>query len=163
MIMKTLKVYLKFRKRNENGQLFGFVTKTANGSWRGCDETYAGGKRIVILAKELMPTTLEDVLYKARIIPMNNGKSGFIATDLSIVKFKASIETILKRNSFKLLVKFGNRVFKYDPYKGRRNERSAANIAELIRHRIDIEDPQKIADEFENEVYLVTQKYKMAV
>ena len=161
--MKILKVYLKFRKRKENGQLYGFIRRESNGNWKGCEESYQGGKRIVLLAKELIPIALEDVLYQARIIPMDNGKPGFIATNLKVVKFKAEIETILRPDGFKLLVKFGNRVFKYDPNGKRRNERSASAIAELIRHRLDIDNAQEVADRFENEVYLTTQKYKYKV
>ena len=160
--MKSLRIYLKFQKRKENGQLYGFVTQK-RGNWMGCYENYEGGKRIVIVAKELTPTTLENTLYQAKIIPMNNGKPGFIAVNLKIIKFKATVETILKKEGFAVLVKFGNRTIKYDPESKWKNERCHSDIANLLRHRVDIEDPERTAMDFETAVYYTSMKFKKAI
>ena len=155
--MKQLQVYLKFKKRADNGQLYGFVSKKDK-KWIGVTEDDKRKKRIVFLDEGLVPTTMENVLYKAQLIPMKSA-TGFVAIGLKPVQFDSKIVTDMQRDSFIIKIIFGNRVFTYNPFSKHEKERSIAAISNLLRHRIDLRDSQKVADDFERVANSTFQYY----
>lgn len=156
---KTIKVYIKFHKGLDNAKdrIYGFVTKS-NGSWRGCDKPEAK-KKIVFVAQHIAQDVIPNVLYSCSLVPMRE-KHGFIAQSASVVKFKAVVSTVCRKGIFLVNVKFGNKIFIYDPSskEGRRN--NIQTIAEKLRWRIDLENAPCVAEEFVNAAFMVKRLYE---
>lgn len=142
-----IKTNLKF-KRDEKGELYGFVTKTDNGSWRGCREDEVK-KKIVLTDKHLGQSMQENVLYQVVLIPMRSD-SGFIAIQAKLVQFTAKIETETRHGEYKVVVKFGNKVVTYNPQSTDNRRNNPQAIAKYLRERVDLKYSNAVAEEFIN-------------
>lgn len=140
---------IKFSYDSNTKTHLAFVTKLGAGKpWKGCRENAKTKKKIVIPSKEIASTVQDNTLYHAELIPMNNDQ-GFIATKLEIQKFPAVIETTVSPTRFKCELKFGNKTIIYDPQKGRQESRKLLpNVMELVRQRVDIENKDKVMEDF---------------
>lgn len=150
---------VKFKK-DENCQFYGFVTKNEFGSWRGCREESDVKKKIVFADTAACGGLMPNVLYRAILTPMGNGKNGFIAKQMEIVKFKAKIETELHNKTFKVVVRFGNKILTYNPASSWERNRNIQGIARHLKGRIDLEDSLRISEEFLDCACLVLGLYK---
>lgn len=155
---KTIKVYIKFQKGlgNAKDRIYGFVTKS-DGSWKGCYETEKK-KKIVFVAQHIAQGIIPNVLYSCSLIPMRE-KHGFIAQSASVVKFKATISTVCRKGIFMVNVKFGNKIFIYDPSSKERRRNNIQIIAEKLRWRIELENAPCVAEEFINAACMVKRLY----
>lgn len=155
---KTIKVYIKFQKGlgNAEDRIYGFVTKV-NGSWKGCYETEKK-KKIVFVAQHIAQDIVPNVLYSCSLIPMRE-KHGFIAQSASVVKFRAVISTVCRKGTFMVNVKFGNKIFIYDPSSKEHRRNNIQAIAEKLKWRIDLENALCVAEEFVNAAFVVKRLY----
>lgn len=164
MTQKTqkIKTNVKFQK-TDAGQFYGFVTKNQNGSWRGCRESDDCKRKIVLVDPLASQDMSENTLYKVVLIPMRDGKNGFIATKAEAVKFEGKIEVELDDNTFRVSVKFGHKTLVYDPTSSSPKNRNIQAIAELIKSRQDLKDNFKVAEEFLDSACLVNSLYKRTI
>lgn len=147
VVINTL---IKFSYDSNTKTHLAFVTKTGAGKpWKGCRENTKTKKKIVIPSKEIASTVQDNVLYNAELIPMNNDQ-GFIAVKLDIQKFPATIETTISPTRFKCELNFGNKTIVYDPQKGRQeNRKLLPKVMELVSQRVDIQNKDKVVEDFE--------------
>lgn len=155
---KTIKVYIKFQKGlgNAKDRIYALVTKS-KGSWKGCYESEQK-KKIVFAAQQIEQDIVPGVLYCCSLIPMRE-KHGFIAKSASIVKFKAVVSTVCRKGTFMVNVKFGNKVFIYDPSSKEHRRNNIQAIAEKLRWRIDLENAPCVAEEFISAACVVKRLY----
>ena len=152
-----IKTNLKFKKA-ENGQFYGFVTRIGM-SLRGCFEEDKCKKSIVFTDKNLTDI-IPNVLYRTTLIPMNDGKHGFIAINAEVIKFKARVETYVAGGEFKVEVKFGNKVITYNPAEKSKMYSSISQIADMLSHRVDILYPCETVNDFLEAANIVLAYYK---
>jgi len=153
-----IRTLVKFTYDGENKRHIAFITKSKK-SWIGCREGQKKKKKIVVPNKQLVNLIQDNVLYKAELIPMVSN-NGFIAIDLEVAKFPATIETTIRPDRYKVEVKFGNKVIIYDPQKGRQESRKLLpKVMELLKSRIDIEDKESVIEEFYNAANMVLYYY----
>lgn len=157
MASQVIKTNIKF-KRNDWKQLYGFVTKVGD-SWRGCHEEDNCKKKIVYVDYYLEVNMRPGLLYHVAMIPMHD-KDGFIAVEARQVKFNAKIETHLEEGNFQVLVKFGHKVFIYDPTSKSKKKNDMFAIANLIRERQDLNSSFAVADEFLDNAMMAYVLYK---
>lgn len=160
MIPKTIKTNIKFYSGLDDVEkrLYGFVTKV-NGSWRGCRETELQ-KKIVFVDPSLIDKVIPNVLYSCTLIPMRND-NGFIVKSINLLQFEASISTYCRENKhqFSVTVKFGNKVFVYDPSSKEHRKRDITKIADILRNRADLLNAHSVAEEFINNACIVKRLY----
>lgn len=159
MIQSTkIKTNIKFYKGLDNvaDRIYGFVTKT-NGSWRGCRKEDCK-KKIVFVDTALVKDIIPDVLYSCSLIPMRNDK-GFIAKTATIVQFEGVICTTCRKDSYIVRVKFGNKLYIYDPSSKESRKRDIRRIADILRNRVDLVDAYNVAEEFVNAACMVKHIY----
>lgn len=157
-----IKTNIKFYKGLDNiaDRIYGFVTKV-NGSWRGCrkeDEK----KKIVFVDASIAKDIIPNVLYSCSLIPMRNDE-GFIVKSATVIKFEGLIRATCNKNVFVVSVKFGNKLYIYDPSskEGRKNDIKA--IADILRNRIDLVDAFNVAEEFVNAACMVKHMYNQTI
>lgn len=138
-------------------KLYGFVTKS-NGSWKGCRVT-EDKKKIVLVDVSIAKDIVPNMLYSCSLTEMLNG-DGFIAKSASMVKFKATISTTYRNNSYLVRVRFGNKIIIYDPASKERRKRNIQSIADAIRQRLDLEDPSQVAEDFINDACMIKRLYE---
>lgn len=154
---KRLKTNIKFKKNAQTGQFFGFVTKKGS-SWRGCDDTECK-KRIVFVDRKASSGMVENALYHVTLIPMKV-KDGFIAITAEIIKFDAKIETTVDGGVYKVDVRFGNRCITYEPESKDKRKNDITTIADKLRARIDLQDPERVVNDF-LEAATIVRAYQM--
>lgn len=152
-----IKTNIKFKK-NEQGRLYGFVSKKPNGSWIGCREEYPEKKKIVLVDADVENGMIADVLYSVNLVPMKND-NGFVVVSASQKLFKARIETELHDDIYRVSVKFGNKTLVYDPTSNLQQRRSISQIADLITKAQNLKDRMTIANEFTDSACLVQSLY----
>lgn len=157
--MQRIKTNIKFNKGlNDNAsRLYGFVTKI-NGSWRGCRETDDYKKKIVFVDWAIVNDIIPNVLYRCSLIPMNR-EGGFIAMSASMVRFKANVNTVSKRGNLFIRVKFGNKEIIYDPASMDRRKRDISGIANRLRSRNDLLNPNQVAEDFIDSACIIRNLY----
>ncbi len=147
MTQQIIKTNIKF-KENERGVFQGFVTKNKRGSWRGCREDADVSKKIVLLdPRQVSIEIKENALYKCSLIPMRSD-SGYIAISAKLVQFLARTETIVHEGTYRVLVKFGNKVVIYDPTSKLEKQNNIQAIANFLRNREDLRYANAVAEEF---------------
>lgn len=160
MTTQVIKTNIKF-KENERGVFQGYVTKV-NGSWRGCRENAETKKKIVLLEpKQITVTIHENTLYQCTLIPMKSD-TGFIVINAKPVQFEAKIETIVRKDVYKVIIKFGNRTITYDPTSKLENRNDKQAIVEKLRSREDLKYANATAEEFLDCACLLQSIYKKA-
>ena len=124
---------------DKDGSPIAFVYKNGMGSWRGCRENEnCGKKKIVVADKEICASIIPEVLYMATLIPMHNEK-GFVAISVKPKRFIAAVKIVPEVHSYKIQVKFGNKVIEYDPYNKRDLNRSQIDgVCSILSKRPDI-------------------------
>lgn len=159
MIQSTrIKTNIKFYKGLDNvaDRIYGFVTKI-NGSWRGCRKEDSKKKIVFVdaaIAKDIIP----NVLYSCSLIPMRNDE-GFIVKTATIIKFEGMIHTTCRNDVFVVSVKFGNKLYIYDPASKESRKRDIKKIADTLRNRVDLVDAFNVAEEFINVACMVKHMY----
>ncbi len=162
-MVSSIKTGLKFKRgttKGNNGKLYAFVTKEG-GHWKGCRENDERKKKIVFVDPSIAKTVIEGALYWCSIRPMKSN-GGFIAISAEIAKFKANMEVIANGDSFKVIVKFGNKVIIYDPASKIEQRTDISGIANYLRHRNDLMNAQKAAEDFLDSACLVRGLYRRA-
>lgn len=162
MIKPTvIKTNIKFKKGLDgiDGRVYGFVTKT-KGSWRGCHED-ADKKKIVFVDQAIAKNIVPDALYSCSLVPMHNDQ-GFIAKSAVLLKFEAMMKTICRKDVFMVSVKFGNKLYIYDPSSDNPRKKDIQGIAEILRIRIDLKDAFDVANEFVNAACMVRHMYEQS-
>lgn len=162
MIQSTkIKTNIKFYKGLDNvaDRVYGFVTKI-NGSWRGCRKE-DGKKKIVFVDTTIAKDIIPNVLYSCSLIPMRNDE-GFIAKSATIIKFEGVICTTCRKDVYVVSVKFGNKLYIYDPSSKERRKRDIKKIADTLRNRVDLVDAFNVAEEFINAACMVKHMYNQA-
>lgn len=159
-MVERIKTNIKFQKglNNSEERLYGFVTKV-KGSWRGCRGTDTEKKKIVLLDVRLAEKVIPNVLYHCSLIPMRSD-GGFVAVSATLIRFEAVIETVYQNNAFMVTVKFGGKTLIYDPSSTERRKTSIKQIAETIRKRVDLENPDQVAEDFINTACMLKQLQK---
>ena len=158
MTKVKIKTIIKFKKQ-ENGECYGFVTKTARGAWRGCNESDDVKKQIVIVDSHIKDSITTNALYQATLIPMES-KCGFIAVDTKLMQFSAKIETEAEDDVYKVTVKFGHAAIVYDPTSDSPSRNNIQAIAKLLRNRIVLKYKDAVAEEFLDCACLLQSIYK---
>lgn len=154
-----IKTNIKFKKGLDNmaGRIYGFVTKI-NGSWRGCREE-DDKKKIVFVDEAIAKDIIPNALYSCSLIPMRNDQ-GFIAKTATLLKFEALMKTICRKGVFVVSVKFGNKLYVYDPSSDEPRKKDIQGIANILRNRVDLEDSFAVAEEFINAACMVKHMYE---
>ena len=157
---QRIKTNIKFYKGlgGADSKIYGLVTKS-NGSWRGCRETDECKKKIVFVDPSVSDDIIPNVLYSCSLVPMKK-EEGFIAKSANIIKFKPIIETKITKTIFRVPVKFGNKLYVYDPDSNEKRQRDIKAIAESLRKRIDIVDANQTAEDFLNSACIVKRLYE---
>ena len=142
---------LKFTKSEQSGCLVSFVSKNPkNGMVRGVRQDSTYPKKICVVDKFLSNEILLNVLYDCTLIPMTE-KNGYIVIAAEPVQFKAHIETTHVKNTIYLVeVKFGNKVFIFDPFNGRKDSiKSLPACKAVLEKRVDVQDLIQVVEDFE--------------
>ncbi|MCM1140206.1 MAG: hypothetical protein NC453_16695 [Muribaculum sp.] len=157
----VIKTNIKFKKGldSSDGRVYGFVTKI-KGSWRGCHEE-AEKKKIVFVDTTMAKDIIPDALYCCSLVRMRNDQ-GFIVKTAKLLKFEATMKTICNKNTFMVSVKFGNKLFIYDPSSSEQRKKDIQGIANLLRSRVDLVDPFGVANEFVNAACMVKHLYEQS-
>lgn len=157
---QNIKTNIKFYKGLDGveSRLYGLVTKK-QGSWRGCRETDDCKKKIVFIDPSISKDIIPNALYSCSLIPMKK-EGGFIAKTAQLIKFKAMIETKITRTTFRVSVKFGNKVITYDPTSNEKRQQNIKTIADGLRKRVDILDAGQVAEDFLNSACIVKRMYE---
>lgn len=152
---------LKFIKSARNSALISFVSQnTATGVLCGVRQDSLYPKKIVIIDRALAHKIIVNVLYDCVLIPMgkvfnkNTGElyvPGYIAIDATPVQFKATVATnYLKGVEYSVEVSFGNKVVRYDPFKGKKESvKSLAACKAVLEKRCDVRDLEEVLQDFE--------------
>lgn len=158
--MQRIKTNIKFSKglNNIESQFYGFVTKQ-NGSWRGCRADDGCKKKIVIVDEEAAKDMLPNTLYRCSLIPMRN-ENGFIAKTATAIRFKVTIHSVSRGSKFYVLVCFGNKEIIYDPASKDKRKNNIQTIANGLRKRVDLENPNATAEDFIDAACLIQRLYK---
>lgn len=163
---KVLKTRIKFMFDEITKTHIAFITKDENGNWRGCRENNQSKKKIVIPSKEIAMNVKDNILYQAVLINMDNDK-GFIAKELEIIKFPATIETTIEPERYKVEVRFGNKKVIYDPQNGRQESRKTLpGVMNILKNRVDIENKEQVLENFyeiANQVLTLYIEYKKTI
>ena len=156
-----IKTNIKFSKGldNREDRLYGFVTKIG-GSWRGC-RGEAERKKIVFVDTAIAKDVVPNVLYSCSLVPMRK-EGGFIAKSATVVKFKGVIRTICRKDVFVVSVKFGNRIYSYNPSNDEEHKNNIQRIANALRNRIDLVDAYNVAEDFINAACMVKHMYNQS-
>lgn len=157
-ITKRLKTNIKFKKNAQTGQFFGFVTKQGS-SWRGCDEDSDCKKQVVFVDREASKGMTDNALYHATLIPMRE-KGGFIAISVTLIKFKAKIETFVDDGNYRVEIKFGNRCLTYEPGSRDKRMNDIKTVANKLRNRVDLQDTERVINDFLEAATIVLAYYK---
>lgn len=153
-----IKTNIKFYKGLDNvaDRIYGFVTKI-NGSWRGC-RIEDDKKKIVFVDTAIAKDIIPNVLYSCSLIPMRNDE-GFIVKAATIIKFEGMVRTTCRDDVFVVSVKFGNKLYVYDPSSRESRKRNIKKIADILRNRVDLVDSVNVAEEFVNAACMVKHMY----
>jgi predicted ATPase with chaperone activity len=154
---QVIRTNIKFKK-NDKGHLYGFVSKTQDGSWRGVREESTDKKKIVFIDDMAERNMQPNVLYHCLLVPMNE-KNGFIVMNAKAVKFPAKITTFTNKE-YRVEVQFGNKTIVYDPSSTLLIKNNMQNIANMLRKRYDLVCPMLTADEFLDAATIVNVLYK---
>lgn len=154
---QRIKTNIKFQK-NERGALYGFVTKNAKGSWRGCRENETK-KKIVFVDKHEEKDVIPNALYQATLIPMASN-NGFIALNVKLMQFEAHIETEVDDDTYRITVRFGHTAIVYDPTSKNPKQNDIQAIVKLLKSRIDLKYKEAVAEEFCDCACLLLSIYK---
>lgn len=158
-MVKRIKTYLKFQRSERDKRYFVSYVRKENGSWKGCHESDACKKKIVLADAKVAQTLLENVLYSVTLVPMKECM-GFVAISAVPVKFSATVETFIDDDRYAVDVKFGHKLITYDPSSPLENRRSIENIVETLRRRIDIKHPEQVIADFKESAETVLAYYK---
>lgn len=145
-----VRTYLKFIKSEQTGAYIGFVSQNPKtGRICGVRQDSEHPKKICVLDKALTRDVLVNTLYDATLIPMAE-KNGYIVVDIIPVQFKAAIETTyVPKAIYRVEVKFGNKVIRFDPLDGRKDTiRSLKKCKSVLEKRTDIQDVIQVVDDF---------------
>lgn len=158
---QRIKTNIKFHKGLDKAadKIYGFVTKS-NKSWRGCNVTDEK-KKIVFVDSAIEPNIIPNMLYKCSLVPMHNDQ-GFIAKSATLIQFPGTISTVCRKNVFVVSVKFGNKVFIYDPASKDRRKRDIKSIADALRVRMDLLDAQTVTKDFVNNACMIKRLYEQS-
>lgn len=156
--MTLIKTIVKFNKKDgaHDNKLFGFITKI-KGSWRGCRDTEEK-KKIVLVDALLVDDIIPNVPYRCTLSPMKNG-NGFVAIFAKPLKFDEKISVLGRPGRNTVLVRWGCKTLTYNPASDKEYERDIQKIANNLRRRNDLNDPNRAAEEFINEALLVKRLY----
>lgn len=157
---QRIKTNIKFYKGlgGVESRLYGLVTKI-QGSWRGCRETDECKKKIVFIDPSISSDIVPNALYSCSLIPMRK-EEGFIAKSVQLVKFKAIIDTKISKSTYRVSVKFGNKVITYEPGHKEKRYNDLKAIADGLRKRIDIVDANQVAEDFLDSACIVKRLYE---
>ena len=156
---QKIKTIIKFQRGTEGinkGKIFGFVTKQ-NGHWRGCRSTDECKKKIVLIGPKVPKQLLMNTPYNVTLEPMFS-ENGFIAISATPIKFDGKIITKVNKGEFKVICKFGMKTIMYDPTSNNKKHTCINDIANIIRHRVDL-PPQQVAEDFVDSACLVKSMY----
>lgn len=98
------------------------------------------------------------MLYSCSLVPMR-GEGGFIAKSATLVRFKAAISTVCRKNIFIVRVTFGNKEIIYDPSSKETRKSDIKAIADLLRSRNDLESAISIAEDFIDNACMIKRLY----
>lgn len=156
-----IKTNIKFYKGLDNvaERIYGFVTKV-NGSWRGCREEDSK-KKIVFVDDAIVKDIIPNVLYSCSLVPMRND-NGFIVKSATMMRFEAMIRTSCRKDSFVVSVKFGNKLYIYDPASRDKQKNDIKKIADILRNRVDLVEAHNVAEEFINQACMVKHMYQQS-
>lgn len=149
---RVIHTKLKFSRSESNGAMIGFVSfNTTNNRPMGVREDCTNPKKICVVDRLLAFETIPNVLYECTLMKMQR-KDGYVVTEMTPVKFKATISTTYVRNyAYIIDVSFGNKKMKFDPYRGKKKEVSDINAFEdALRRRVDIKDLDDVIAEFDD-------------
>lgn len=155
----VIKTNIKFKKNSE-GHLYGFVTKT-DGSWRGVREEEKVKKKIVFVDPMAEKNMKPGLLYRSLLVPMTDG-NGFICLNATKMIFKAQIKSydIPEHGFFRVEVRFGNKCISYNPSSKEKKYNDMQSIADMLRKREDIRNPMAVADMFLDAATVALTLYK---
>lgn len=152
---------LKFIKSERNGTFISFISQNpVNGVVCGVRQDSPYPKKIVIIDREIAKEILVNVLYECVLIPMNpvlNSKTdteyipGYIAIKAVPIQFKATINTnYIPGIKYNVEVCFGNKVIRFDPFKGRKESlKSLPACRAILEKRCDVKDLLEVVEAFE--------------
>lgn len=154
-----IKTNIKFYRGlgNIEDRIYGVVTKV-NGSWRGCRKDDGVKMKIVFVDAAIAKDIIPNILYCCSLTPMREG-DGFVAKSAKIVKFPAVIRTICRKDAHMVQVKFGNKLYIYDPSKQETKKRSIEAIANALRNHVDLANACWVAEEFTNAACMLRHMY----
>lgn len=155
---KVIRTNIKFKK-NEQGHLYGFVTKV-KGSWRGVHEEDKEVKKKIVLVDPMAETDIvPDRLYHCSLVPMECD-NGFVVMNAKVVTFHAKIDTFASGDDYHVDVKFGHKIITYDPSSQLHIKNNMQSIADMLRKRWDLVKPMEVADNFLDAATIVLTLYK---
>lgn len=143
---------LKFIKSDKSGAIISFVSQNPKtGRICGVRQDSEYPKKICIVDKMLANEILLNVLYDCTLIPMAE-RNGYVVIAAEPVQFKALIKcTYVKNTIYRVLVKFGNKELRFDPFNGRKESiKSLAACKAVLEKRVDVKDIMQVVEDFEN-------------
>lgn len=149
-MIESVKTKLKFSKSTKSNSYVGFITINNVGAVRGVREDSTLPKKVCILSQDI-DQVIENVLYDVELVPMKNGKAGYVVISAEPHLFKAKIETVLVKNAlYKVEVSFGNKTIVYDPMDGiKYNVKTIKGVTSVLESRKDIENLPEVIEKFE--------------
>lgn len=158
----TIRTKIKFVKSSETGFTVGFVSRNPKtGMWRGVRQDSSFPKKVCVLDRKLISTTILNRLYDVVLTPMRNG-NGYVVIDATPVAFSVKVSsTHVPHLIYRVEAKFGEKTIIFDPMEGNRSSvRSIKGAVDALAKRTDVKDIQKAVDEFEDAASTMLNLYK---
>ncbi len=146
-----IRTKIKFIKSEQTGAYIGFVSQNPDTNrYRGVRQDTEYPKKVCVLSSDLTCEILTNVLYDVVLVPMNEA-NGFVVVEATPHEFTATVETsYIKGVTYKVDVKFGNKVITFDPYKGEmKSMRDLGMCRSLLEKRVDIKNIMQVVEDFD--------------
>jgi hypothetical protein len=164
--MSIEKSQIKFAKSEQTGEIIGFVSRhSKTKQLKGVRENSTFGKKICLLSEDLKGTIHPNILYQVELKTMHQ-RNGYVVVSATPVLFKAHIETVIvPRSIYRIQISFGNKTVYFDPKNGKTDSsKTIAGVVEVLSVRKDIEDLEKVVEEFRKlAANLIQQMEKTAI
>lgn len=160
----TVFTMLKFERSDRDTNSFiGFVsqdTKTGQVFGRKNNDRYP--KKIVIVDTAINYTIIPGLLYRCTLIPMREGKPGYIAIEATPYQFKATIKiNYIPKAVYQVVIEFGQKKILFDPKDGRKaSVRTLQGVLDVLSKRMDIEDINGTILDFKYQAGLLLDFFK---
>lgn len=170
--VEKISTKLKFIKSDKNGALISFVSQNpGNNVVCGVRQDSPYPKKIVIIDRKKANNIITNVLYDCKLIPMTpimnertgeNHIPGYIAIEATPVQFKATVSTTYIRGiKYMVEVSFGNKVIRFDPYRGKKESvKSFPACRAILEKRYDVKDLMRVVEDFDEAAFNIVELMK---